>query len=75
MFALEQLARESERLHWPIMETLAAFVRDNSSYDGRGDRYCNDSHEIRPDVEVALQILGRRNVKFDPPDALLDLRR
>ncbi len=30
IYALEKLAREDVNLHWPIMETLCAFVRENA---------------------------------------------
>ena len=33
IYALERIAKDSNRDHWPIMEVLAAFVRENSPLD------------------------------------------
>ena len=32
IYALERIARDSERDHWPIMEVLTAFVRENARW-------------------------------------------
>lgn len=69
VFALERLARESARDHGPIMEVLAAFVRERAAWlEG-------ETVSARPsaDVQAALTVLGRRHAPFDPEGFRLDL--
>ncbi|MFG1709779.1 pentapeptide repeat-containing protein [Nonomuraea sp. M3C6] len=80
IYALEHIARDSERDHRTVQEVLTAFVRgyvrdpeppppqveeDGKSQDLRGTRF----PEVRADVQAALTVIGRA----DMPDA--DLRR
>lgn len=56
IYTLERLASESEREHWPVMETLTAYVREPPRH----------SHKLyegalpATDVQAALTVLGRR---------------
>jgi len=50
IYALERIARDSPRDHWPVMEILCVFVRE---YSHRA--------EYRPIVQSALRSIGRRN--------------
>jgi len=56
IYALERIAKESERDHWPIMEVLCAYVRERAA--------CQESHtapaRVATDVQAILTILGRR---------------
>lgn len=65
IYALEQIARESPEDHWPVMQTLAAFARNNQK------AISNDV--IRPLAIEAVRVIGRRNTENDPPDAVIDL--
>jgi uncharacterized protein YjbI with pentapeptide repeats len=56
IFALEQIALDSEELHWPVMEVLTAFLRDNSA-----------THDARQVVE-ALEAMERGHPIDSPPD-------
>src|SRR5437016_5215049 len=38
IYALERIARDSEKDHWPIMEILTAYIRQNSPRSNRGQR-------------------------------------
>jgi hypothetical protein len=37
IYALERISQESEEFHWPIMETLTAYVRENAPWPPRED--------------------------------------
>lgn len=60
IYALERIAQESERDHWPVMEVLCAYVRDAAAW-----------HEERPatrlpvDVQAILTVVGRRSQRFE----------
>jgi uncharacterized protein YjbI with pentapeptide repeats len=60
IYALEQIARESPELHWPVIEVLTAFIRDHRSDD------------VSTEVQAALTVVGRRRTGLD--QAPLDLR-
>jgi uncharacterized protein YjbI with pentapeptide repeats len=65
IYGLEQIALDSEELHWPIMEVLTAFLRMNSSV---GNPPAND-------LQAIATVVGRRNASRDPHDQRLDLTR
>jgi len=69
IYALERLARESERDHGPIMEVLAAFVREHARWS-EGDVV---TARIGADVQAILTVLGRRHTPFDRPETHIDL--
>lgn len=69
IYALERIAHDSKRDYWPIIETLCAYVRENTE-----DALAPVAHEkhaawearlpdIRVDVQAALTVLGRRPVE------------
>ncbi len=56
IYAFERIAQDSvERDHWPIMETLAAFVRHKSS--------AREDGSMPVDIQAALTVIGRRTKK------------
>ena len=61
IYALERISQDSERDHWPIMETLTAFVRENAKLRGTAE----DEAEVgrRIDIAAILTVLGRRSEK------------
>ncbi len=68
IYALERIAGDSEKDHWPIMEVLTTYLR----------RRTEGSTLIKPiplDIQAILAVIGRRRVEFDPPEQRLDLRR
>jgi len=78
IYSLERLAQESSEDHGPIIEILAAFVREHAPWpvrtgaqsgDGDGqDRGAHaGDHRARPatDVQAAVTILGRRTLAHD----------
>jgi len=73
IYVLERIARESKHDHWPIMETLTAYVRHNSPSHHRTyvDSDEVPSTRLVADIQAALTVLSRRNKKHDKQ--ILDL--
>lgn len=84
IYSLERIAQESKEHHWPIMETLTAYVREHAPVrdpDEAEPTYNTDTGDLtteeRPnpksDIDAILRVIGRRNTKFDPDGGCLDL--
>ena len=86
IYALERIAADSERDHWPVMETLSALVREKAKLSGRraketppeeynqladGGRY--EPRTLPTDVRAALSVLGRRDTAVENGNRKLDL--
>jgi len=77
IYALERIARDSARDHPTVIEVLVAFIREHSR-----EQWPLAEHgahtlppRIRPDVQAALTVVGRRNVRNDRQlTALTDAR-
>lgn len=69
IYALERLARESERDHGPIIEVLAAFAREHARWSD-GDVV---SARIGADVQAILTVIARRHAPFDRAEIRIDL--
>jgi Pentapeptide repeats (8 copies) len=70
IYALERVARDSARDHPTVMEVLTAFVRGHSREPwppAAGDEPGAAAPErlARPDVQAAVAVIGRRNVRHD----------
>jgi uncharacterized protein YjbI with pentapeptide repeats len=63
--ALEEIAKDSSRYHWKIMELLAAFVRNAPLR--------KEEEGISDDIQAALTVIGQRDPEKDPPNKKLDL--
>ena len=73
IYALEQLAADSAKHHWTVMETLCAFIRnaprpegvETSVEEAPTDRDDDDTNkpQSKPtaDVQAALDVIGRRS--------------
>ena len=64
IYALERLARDSAKDHPTVLEVLAAFIREHSREqwlppDPRGRK------KLRPDLQSALTVVGRRDARRD----------
>ncbi len=69
IYALEKLAREGLDMHWPIMETLCAYVRENAG----PARHWSEDEEVAfeewvrrlkaptVDVQAAITVIGSRS--------------
>jgi hypothetical protein len=81
IYALERIAHDSERDHWPIIEVLTAYVRENSptkgisaqtigkqaSFGNRTPLPENPTNapHLRADIQAILTVIGRRVVDYD----------
>ncbi|MEH2192382.1 MAG: pentapeptide repeat-containing protein [Nostoc sp.] len=74
IYALEQIAKDSHKDHWTIMEILAAFIRENSSVNHEYKKDSQGSSKLPTDIQTALTVIGRRNSHKDPVNQKLDLR-
>jgi hypothetical protein len=77
IYALERIARDSERDHWPIMEVLTAYVRQHAAWKEEPQEE-NQEGQFKPpapDIQAILTVLGRRARTFERgKDQRLDLR-
>ena len=84
IYSLESIANESESFHWPIMEVLCTYVRENAppqSPDERQNREeaAQENQASAPlpkpsaDVQAILTVLGRRDRKYERTAQELDL--
>jgi hypothetical protein len=76
IYALERVARDSVRDHPTVVEVLSAFVREHSREPLPADYELGaDAAErrMRPDVQAALTVIGRRDARYDRQR--VDLRR
>jgi uncharacterized protein YjbI with pentapeptide repeats len=58
IYALERVARDSQKDHWTVMEVLAAFVRERSP--NLHDASCDPYQGLDTDVQVVLTVIARR---------------
>ncbi len=66
IYALEQIAFDSAKYHWTIVEILSAFIREK--------RPLNSTDPVGIDIQAALTVIGRRKVTQDPMGKYIDLR-
>ena len=67
IYALERIAHDSLGDHPTVMEVLTAFVREHSHDPWPPPDPGDQGHErsIRPDIQTALTVVGRRDAKRD----------
>jgi Pentapeptide repeats (8 copies) len=67
IYALERVARHSVRDHPMVMEVLAGFIREHSRdrWPPPDPRGLEQKHSMRPDLQAAITVVGRRDVKHD----------
>jgi hypothetical protein len=67
IYALERVARDSKKDHLAVMEVLTAFIRQYSheQWPPPGDDGEAQERWTRPDVQAAVTVVGRRDVKQD----------
>jgi hypothetical protein len=63
IYALERVAQDSPRDQQTVMEVLSAFIREHSRKQWPDDP--REGRWTRPDVQAALTVVGRRNVRRD----------
>ena len=67
IYALERIAGDSAKDHPTVMEVLTAFVREHSRepWPPPEPMATEPKRSIRPDVQAALTVIGRRDVTRD----------
>jgi len=67
IYALERVARDSEKDHPAVMEVLTAFIREHSREQLPPSGAGSQDHEpsTRPDVQAAVTVVGRRDAQRD----------
>ena len=67
IYALERVARDSERDHPTVMEVLTAFIREHSHQQrpSPGPDNAEPERSTRPDVQAALTVIGHRDPELD----------
>ena len=58
MYALERIARNSQEDHWPIVEVLTAYIRQEQEWTPQ--KVDTPICTLRSDVQAALNVLARR---------------
>ena len=68
VYALEQIARDSAELHWPIMEVLTAYLREHAPIRAPAEAVADDSRRKRlpADHQAIATVIGRRRRLQDP---------
>ena len=74
IYALDRVARDSARDHPTVMEVLTAFIRERSPVleQPADPRSKVQERFTRPDVQAAVSVVGRRDVKRDIRSIHLD---
>jgi len=69
IYALERIAKDSERDHWTIMEVLSALVRENAPVkDDLEEKKAEGEQQLQKlctDIQAALTVIGSRNPDLD----------
>jgi uncharacterized protein YjbI with pentapeptide repeats len=73
IYNLEQIAKNDPQQYWEIMEMLTIFVRYNAPYTPQDKSKSNFKTKIRTDIQAALTVIARRDVKKDQENQILDL--
>ena len=73
IYALERLAKDSEKDHGPIMEVLTAYVREKATRHGK---YAKEAGNPTTDIQAILTVIGRRKpTDIKRPTDFLDLSK
>ncbi|MFN6568878.1 pentapeptide repeat-containing protein [Dendronalium sp. ChiSLP03b] len=73
IYDLERLAHSYPEHHWKIMEILTNFVRNHTLSVSQEEVKSQPSLTICTDIQVALTVIGRRDVQQDMENEQLDL--
>jgi Pentapeptide repeats (8 copies) len=71
IYAFERIARQNREEHWPIMETLTAYVRERSPWTRQSGKQTAEAEQegaVEPpetDVQAALTVIGRRRLEHE----------
>jgi uncharacterized protein YjbI with pentapeptide repeats len=79
IYTLEQISKDFPSKQWTIVETLAAFIRENAPFARNEELFDDTELEdeliiLSTDIQAALTIIARRDVSKEPINQKLDLR-
>ncbi len=66
IYALERIAKDSEKDYWTVMEVLSAFVRENAPIIKHAENVEDDrslKKTVQTDIQAILTVIGRRSGK------------
>jgi hypothetical protein len=72
IYALERIARDSRRDHWPVMEILTGYLREKADPWPR-QVSPGSTYVLKKEVQAVLTVMGRRRVGWDGTDNILRL--
>src|SRR5207244_4428373 len=77
IYALERVASDSARDHPTVIEVLSAFVREHSreQWPSLAPAIAESERVVRPDVQAAVTVIGRRDPTRDIRYRRIDLTR
>jgi hypothetical protein len=73
IFALERIAQDSEKDYWPIIEVLAAFVREKARWEGDDQPHPAPNQKVRADIQAVLRVISRRRLDVAQERRSIDL--
>ncbi|WGV24107.1 pentapeptide repeat-containing protein [Halotia branconii] len=73
IYDLEQFAHDYPQHHWKVIEILTNFVRNNASAVIPEEATSQPSLTICTDIQVALTVIGRRDVQKELENEQVDL--
>lgn len=62
IYGLGQLAKDSDKDHWPIMQVLTAYVRKNSPWDEKNKKA--EQEQLPAHIQAAMNVLGTRRFTY-----------
>jgi uncharacterized protein YjbI with pentapeptide repeats len=72
IYGLGQLAKDSVKDHWPIMQVLTAYVRKNAPWDEKNKN--TPQEQLRSDLQSVMNVLGTRNLTYMSGEGGIDDR-
>jgi uncharacterized protein YjbI with pentapeptide repeats len=80
IYTLERIAHESPQYHWPVMETLAAYLRTKLSPENlpskpadAGEELAEKAKPLPVDLNAVLTVFAQRERKHDPEGHRINL--
>jgi hypothetical protein len=73
IYDLEKIALNHPQFHWEIMKNLTDFVQNYAPYIRQTGNKPHPSPTICTDIQAALTVIARRDVKKDPENEQVDL--
>jgi hypothetical protein len=73
IYALERIAHDSERDHWPIMQILTAYVRENSPRNEAHLRQADSRAPLAFDIQAVVRVIRLRKWRYEKPGQYLHL--